>query len=129
MHFRASDSARIKATDKLDSDEAHASAEKMLQGAFTLEDFLGQLRQMRQLGPIQPRSVAECRPRRRGRPRAMPAGGSKLLSCQAAALNRRAPTWRRRKTVRTSWRLRARMASRQLLPSSRFLAMYFWAGG
>ena len=42
-----------KATDKLDADEAKASAEKMLQGAFTLEDFLGQLRQMRQLGPIQ----------------------------------------------------------------------------
>lgn len=42
-----------KATDKLDADEAQASAEKMLQGAFTLEDFLGQLRQMRQLGPIQ----------------------------------------------------------------------------
>jgi signal recognition particle subunit SRP54 len=42
-----------KATEKLDADEAKASAEKMLQGAFTLEDFLGQLRQMRQLGPIQ----------------------------------------------------------------------------
>jgi signal recognition particle subunit SRP54 len=42
-----------KATDKLDADEAKASAEKMLQGAFTLEDFLAQLRQMRQLGPIQ----------------------------------------------------------------------------
>jgi signal recognition particle subunit SRP54 len=42
-----------KATDTLDADEAKASAEKMLQGAFTLEDFLGQLRQMRQLGPIQ----------------------------------------------------------------------------
>jgi signal recognition particle subunit SRP54 len=42
-----------KATDKLDADEATAAAEKMLQGAFTLEDFLAQLRQMRQLGPIQ----------------------------------------------------------------------------
>src|SRR5919204_1361871 len=42
-----------KATEKLDEDEAKASAEKMLQGAFTLEDFLAQLRQMRQLGPIQ----------------------------------------------------------------------------
>jgi len=42
-----------KATEKLDADEAKASAEKMLQGAFTLEDFLAQLRQMRQLGPIQ----------------------------------------------------------------------------
>jgi signal recognition particle subunit SRP54 len=42
-----------KASEKLDADEAKASAEKMLQGAFTLEDFLGQLRQMRQLGPIQ----------------------------------------------------------------------------
>jgi signal recognition particle subunit SRP54 len=42
-----------KATEKLDAEEAKASAEKMLQGAFTLEDFLAQLRQMRQLGPIQ----------------------------------------------------------------------------
>jgi signal recognition particle subunit SRP54 len=42
-----------KAGDKLDADEAKASAEKLLQGAFTLEDFLAQLRQMRQLGPIQ----------------------------------------------------------------------------
>jgi signal recognition particle subunit SRP54 len=42
-----------KTSEKLDADEAKASAEKMLQGAFTLEDFLGQLRQMRQLGPIQ----------------------------------------------------------------------------
>ena len=42
-----------KATDTLDADEAKASAEKMLQGAFTLEEFLAQLRQMRQLGPIQ----------------------------------------------------------------------------
>jgi signal recognition particle subunit SRP54 len=42
-----------KATDTLDADEAKASAEKMLQGGFTLEDFLAQLRQMRQLGPIQ----------------------------------------------------------------------------
>ncbi|HEV2952248.1 MAG TPA: signal recognition particle receptor subunit alpha, partial [Actinomycetota bacterium] len=42
-----------KAGEKLDADEAKASAEKMLQGAFTLEDFLAQLRQMRQLGPIQ----------------------------------------------------------------------------
>jgi signal recognition particle subunit SRP54 len=42
-----------KAGEKLDADEAKASAEKLLQGAFTLEDFLAQLRQMRQLGPIQ----------------------------------------------------------------------------
>jgi signal recognition particle subunit SRP54 len=42
-----------KASEKLDAEEAKVSAEKMLQGAFTLDDFLGQLRQMRQLGPIQ----------------------------------------------------------------------------
>jgi len=42
-----------KAGEQLDADEAKASAEKMLQGSFTLEDFLAQLRQMRQLGPIQ----------------------------------------------------------------------------
>jgi signal recognition particle subunit SRP54 len=42
-----------KAGEKVDADEAKASAEKLLQGAFTLEDFLAQLRQMRELGPIQ----------------------------------------------------------------------------
>jgi signal recognition particle subunit SRP54 len=42
-----------KAQEKLDADEAQASAEKLLEGDFTLEDFLVQLRQMRQLGPIQ----------------------------------------------------------------------------
>jgi signal recognition particle subunit SRP54 len=42
-----------KASEKLDAEEAKASAEKMLGGAFTLEDFLAQLRQMRSLGPIQ----------------------------------------------------------------------------
>jgi signal recognition particle subunit SRP54 len=42
-----------KASEQLDADQAKASAEKMLQGSFTLEDFLAQLRQMRQLGPIQ----------------------------------------------------------------------------
>jgi signal recognition particle subunit SRP54 len=42
-----------KAGEKVAADEAKASAEKLLQGAFTLEDFLAQLRQMRQLGPIQ----------------------------------------------------------------------------
>jgi signal recognition particle subunit SRP54 len=42
-----------RASEKLDAEDARASADKMLQGAFTLDDFLGQLRQMRQLGPIQ----------------------------------------------------------------------------
>ena len=42
-----------RASEKLDAEEAKASADKMLKGAFTLDDFLGQLRQMRQLGPIQ----------------------------------------------------------------------------
>jgi signal recognition particle subunit SRP54 len=42
-----------KAQEKLDTDEARASAEKLLEGDFTLDDFLLQLRQMRQLGPIQ----------------------------------------------------------------------------
>src|SRR5919108_4246891 len=42
-----------KAQEKLDADEARASAEKLLEGDFTLDDFLMQLRQMRQLGPIQ----------------------------------------------------------------------------
>jgi signal recognition particle subunit SRP54 len=42
-----------KAQGTLDADEARASAEKLLEGDFTLDDFLVQLRQMRQLGPIQ----------------------------------------------------------------------------
>jgi signal recognition particle subunit SRP54 len=42
-----------RAQETLDAEEARASAEKLLDGDFTLDDFLVQLRQMRQLGPIQ----------------------------------------------------------------------------
>jgi signal recognition particle subunit SRP54 len=41
-----------KAEAKLDAEEAARSAEKMLSGEFTLEDFADQLRQVRQMGPI-----------------------------------------------------------------------------
>jgi signal recognition particle subunit SRP54 len=41
-----------KAESKLDAEEAAASAEKMLSGEFTLEDFASQLRQVRKMGPI-----------------------------------------------------------------------------
>jgi signal recognition particle subunit SRP54 len=41
-----------KAEEKLDAEEAAKSAEKMLSGNFTLEDFAEQLRQVRQMGPI-----------------------------------------------------------------------------
>jgi signal recognition particle subunit SRP54 len=42
-----------RAQETVDAEEARASAEKLLDGDFTLDDFLVQLRQMRQLGPIQ----------------------------------------------------------------------------
>jgi signal recognition particle subunit SRP54 len=42
-----------KAQDTVDADKARESAEQLLKGRFTLEDFLGQLREMRKLGPIQ----------------------------------------------------------------------------
>jgi signal recognition particle subunit SRP54 len=42
-----------KAQDKVDADVARESAEQLLKGRFTLEDFLVQLREMRKLGPIQ----------------------------------------------------------------------------
>jgi len=41
-----------KAEAKLDAEEAAKSAQKMLTGEFTLEDFRDQLRQVRQMGPI-----------------------------------------------------------------------------
>jgi signal recognition particle subunit SRP54 len=41
-----------KAESQLDAEEAAASAEKMLSGEFTLEDFASQLRQVRKMGPI-----------------------------------------------------------------------------
>ena len=41
-----------KAQEKMDSEAARASAEQMLKGQFTLDDFLTQLREMRKLGPI-----------------------------------------------------------------------------
>jgi signal recognition particle subunit SRP54 len=42
-----------KAQDTVDADKARESAEQLLKGRFTLEDFLTQLREMRKLGPIQ----------------------------------------------------------------------------
>ena len=42
-----------KAQDKVDVDVARESAEQLLKGRFTLEDFLVQLREMRKIGPIQ----------------------------------------------------------------------------
>jgi signal recognition particle subunit SRP54 len=42
-----------KAQESMDSDAARASAEQLLKGQFTLDDFLTQLREMRKLGPIQ----------------------------------------------------------------------------
>ena len=41
-----------KAESKLDAEEAAQSAEKLLSGDFTLEDFADQLRQVRKMGPI-----------------------------------------------------------------------------
>jgi signal recognition particle subunit SRP54 len=41
-----------KAESKLDAEEAARSAQKMLSGEFTLEDFADQLRQVRKMGPI-----------------------------------------------------------------------------
>jgi signal recognition particle subunit SRP54 len=41
-----------KAETKLDAEEASRSAEKILTGEFTLEDFADQLRQVRKMGPI-----------------------------------------------------------------------------
>ena len=42
-----------KAQDKVDQEAAAKAAEQMLSGQFNLEDFLGQLREMKKLGPIQ----------------------------------------------------------------------------
>jgi signal recognition particle subunit SRP54 len=42
-----------KAQETVDAEQAAAAAEQLLKGRFTLEDFLGQLREMRKLGPIQ----------------------------------------------------------------------------
>jgi signal recognition particle subunit SRP54 len=42
-----------KAQETLDTEKAKETAEQLLKGQFTLEDFLGQLREVRKLGPIQ----------------------------------------------------------------------------
>ena len=41
-----------KATERMDTEAARASAEKMLKNQFTFDDFLIQLREMRKMGPI-----------------------------------------------------------------------------
>ena len=42
-----------KAEKELDQDKAREAAEKMAASQFTLEDFLGQMREVRKLGPLQ----------------------------------------------------------------------------
>ena len=42
-----------KAAEAVDLDDAKRLEEKMRKGEFTLEDFLGQLRQMKKLGPLE----------------------------------------------------------------------------
>ena len=42
-----------KAAEAVDLDDARRIEEKMRKGQFTLEDFLGQLRQMKKLGPLE----------------------------------------------------------------------------
>jgi signal recognition particle subunit SRP54 len=42
-----------KAQEKMDTDSAKESAERMMRAQFTLEDFLVQMREMKKLGPIQ----------------------------------------------------------------------------
>jgi signal recognition particle subunit SRP54 len=41
-----------KAQDTVDAEKAQQAAESLMSGRFTLEDFLGQLREMRKLGPM-----------------------------------------------------------------------------
>jgi len=42
-----------KAAENVDLDEARKLEEKMRKGLFTLDDFLGQLRQMKSMGPLE----------------------------------------------------------------------------
>ncbi len=42
-----------KAEETMDQEEAREAAERMMRVEFTLEDFLGQLREVRKLGPLQ----------------------------------------------------------------------------
>ena len=42
-----------KAQEQYDADQAAALQEKMSKGKFTLEDFLGQMKQMRKMGPMK----------------------------------------------------------------------------
>jgi signal recognition particle subunit SRP54 len=41
-----------KAEATLDQEEAMETAQKMIEGSFTLEDFLGQLQQLKKMGPL-----------------------------------------------------------------------------
>ena len=41
-----------KAQETMDQDSAREAAQKLMKNQFTLEDFLGQLREMRKMGPI-----------------------------------------------------------------------------
>jgi len=42
-----------RAQETLDQEEAEAAAKKLAKGRFTLDDFIGQMRQVRKLGPLE----------------------------------------------------------------------------
>ena len=42
-----------RAQEVVDKDEAEAAAQKLMKGQFTLDDFVGQLRQVRKMGPME----------------------------------------------------------------------------
>jgi len=49
-----------KAESKLDAEQSAKSAQKLLSGEFTLEDFAEQIRQMRKMGPFSQLMGIEC---------------------------------------------------------------------
>src|SRR5207244_3105760 len=62
-----------KAEKELDQEKAREAAEKMAAAQFTLEDFLGQMREVRKLGPLQ--DLLAMMP-------GMPGGGPQLKDLQ-----------------------------------------------
>ena len=82
-----------KAAEAVDMDDARRMEEKMRKGQFTLEDFLGQLRQMKKLGPLE--SIVGMLP-----------GGSEML--KGADMNQQEKEFRRMEGIVCAMTLKER---------------------
>jgi len=83
-----------KAQEVIDQDEAEEAAERLLKAQFTLDDFLGQLRALRKMGPLK--GLMKMMPGQLGQALEQAGGQEKQLTQVEAAILSMTPEERRR---------------------------------